>query len=173
MAKLREHGTWLHCVYEDEQGQPAFTINFNTAEVNGISIVKREKRWSQFHPLAGRGPEMAFLHWGPMQSPGHLYIGNVSYSQPMKEFLVVGKKQNSVSRYFDSREGRRYKWKANGNTLELLDKRKNQIALWNPNDRDLNGRPLLTISEAGLHMSTEIIMTLLLNKVSKDQSWPV
>lgn len=68
----------------------------NTAEANGITIIKRERRWSQFHPLASRGPDVAFLHWGPRESPGFLYIGNVSYSQPMKDFLIVGKKQNSM-----------------------------------------------------------------------------
>lgn len=54
-----------------------------------------------------------------------------------------------------------------------MDTRKNIIATFNPNDRDLNGKPLLAITESGLHMSTEIIVTLLLNRVSKDQSWPL
>jgi len=52
-----------------------------------------------------------------------------------------------------------------------MDTRKNIVATFDPNNRDMNGNPLLTIAESGLHMATEIIMTLVLNRVSKDQEW--
>ncbi len=52
-----------------------------------------------------------------------------------------------------------------------MDTRKKAVAMFNPNDRDGSGRPLLILTEAGLHMATEIIVTLVLNRVSSDQGW--
>ncbi|KAI0784901.1 hypothetical protein C8Q75DRAFT_794883 [Abortiporus biennis] len=151
--------------FEDLEGRLAFTVEENP---NLILKVTREAPWAQRHPDI-MGPNSSFLYFGPSRMPGYLVYGNSS-PQPMANARKQ-KKDYSTSRYFHAQSGTEYKWRLAPQRLECVDNKGAIMAVWETADADDEFHARLTVKHAGLAIVTELVTTLLLNRIAQSWSW--
>ncbi|KAK0443926.1 uncharacterized protein EV420DRAFT_1484810 [Desarmillaria tabescens] len=133
--------------FEDLQGRPAFT--FNTPPL-----------WV---------PSNSFFYFGPRTSPGYIVYGNNPLNLPMSH-LMRQERDKSSSRYFTSQSGNNYKWRMSNTRMECMDGR-TLLASWDLSSPEDDFHARLTIKPSGLHIVTEIVTTLILNRMAQDLNW--
>ncbi|KAF7290424.1 hypothetical protein HMN09_01300500 [Mycena chlorophos] len=169
----------------DLEARSAFTVSPVSHNPNLVVKLSREVAWTQHHP-GTMGPDAAYFYFGPSvpgsgtsvygvgvptPSPGYLTYGNNRHSFAMPN-MRRQKTEGSTSRYFVAQNGREYKWRTSQqrNSMELTDGR-TTFATWDlstPTD-EFDAR--VTIRQAGLPFVTEIMATLVLNRMSESLGW--
>ncbi|KAH9939308.1 uncharacterized protein BXZ73DRAFT_99509 [Epithele typhae] len=156
--------------FEDQEGRLAFTVAMVDESPNLIMRVTREPPWAQQHPEL-MGPSKSFFYFGPNRTPGHFIYGNSTYvTMPQAR---ERKRENSTSRYFWAQNAREYKWRIlSTQRLECVDSRGNVIALWETSQLADPHAARLTLRASALPIVTEIVTTLILNRIAQILNWP-
>ncbi|KAI0071839.1 hypothetical protein K474DRAFT_1712135 [Panus rudis PR-1116 ss-1] len=154
--------------FEDLEGRLAFTIKKVDESPNLILKLTREAPWAQHHPGV-MGPNSSFFYFGPGRTQGLLAYGN-NPTQPMASSRKR-KRDNSSSRYFTTQNGAEYKWKLSANKLECVDSRGSTIAIWETAQPADVYDARMTIKQPGLSIVTELVTTLLLNRIGQTLNW--
>ncbi|EJD35327.1 hypothetical protein AURDEDRAFT_117398 [Auricularia subglabra TFB-10046 SS5] len=136
-----------------------------------LSRVRREEAWENLKPGV-HGPRDAVLEWGP-----NVTLGNVAFGTrprgPMAA-LIVKKRDASragkVSRYF-SIQGVECKWKIDGDRWECVDASNRPLAEWVRDHSRPNYYGRLIVHKAGYLVITEIVATLVLNRIATIKNW--
>ncbi|PIL37617.1 hypothetical protein GSI_01311 [Ganoderma sinense ZZ0214-1] len=136
---------------------------------NLIMKIARETPWASQHSDI-MGPPNSYFYFGPNRTPGHLIYGNSTY-QTMAQ-ARHRKKESSTSRYFWAQNIREYKWRViSPQRLECVDPKGNLIALWETSQLADPFAAKLTIKHAALPIITEIVTTLILNRIAQVSNW--
>ncbi|KAF7309986.1 hypothetical protein MIND_00371400 [Mycena indigotica] len=167
----------------DLEGRSAFIVCVVSHNPNLVVKLIREAVWTQHHPGA-MGPDAAYFYFGPSVPasgssiygagtptplPGYLMYGNNRNSIPMA-YMRRQKTEASLSRYFMAQNGKEFKWRISQQRMELTDRR-TTYATWelsSPTD-EFDAR--ITIQPAGLPFVTEIMTTLVLNRMGDSLGW--
>lgn len=118
------------------------------------------------------GPDKSYIYLGPNNVPGHVAYGN-NGTEIRMHYLLQQKREGSTSRYFMTQSGKSYKWRITSQRMECMDGR-TTLAVW-----ELNNHPRdefcarLTIKASGLALVTEILTTLILNRISQRLAWDI
>ncbi|KAF9030460.1 hypothetical protein BDZ89DRAFT_949630 [Hymenopellis radicata] len=153
--------------YEDVEGRSAFTLHASETP-NLVIKLTREALWAQQHPTI-MGPSNSYFYFGPRNSPGYVVYGNTRVNVAMA-YLLRQQREGSSSRYFMSQSGKLYKWRISQQRMECMDGR-NVVAVWDLSHPDHEHHATLTIKPAGLLFVTEILTTLILNRMAQDLNW--
>ncbi|KAJ7058436.1 hypothetical protein C8F01DRAFT_1148209 [Mycena amicta] len=167
----------------DLEGRSAFTVSPVSHNPNLVVKLGREAAWTQHHP-GTMGPDAAYFYFGPSvpgtgvsvygagtptPSPGYLMYGNNRNSIPMA-YMRRQKTEGSPSRYFMAQSGKEFKWRIAQQRMELTDGR-NTYATWELSLPTDEHDARVTIRQAGLPLVTEIMTTLVLNRMSESLAW--
>ncbi|KAK0491597.1 hypothetical protein IW261DRAFT_1438498 [Armillaria novae-zelandiae] len=131
--------------FEDLQGRPAFTLCASQYPTLVMKLT-REAPWAQQHASI-MGPSNSFFYFGPSHE-----------------------RDRSSSRYFTSQSGNNYKWRMTNTRMECMDGR-TLLASWDLSSPEDDFHARLTIKPSGLHIVTEIVTTLILNRMAQDLNW--
>ncbi|KAJ3781069.1 hypothetical protein GGU11DRAFT_380094 [Lentinula aff. detonsa] len=156
--------------YEDSEGRLAFSLYLASQSPNLVIRLARHIPWAQQYPNV-MGPENAYFYFGPEMSPGYIVYGNNQISLPMSH-MSRQQREGSTSRYFTAQSGRHYKWRITPHRMECMDGR-TCIALWEAlpsTDFDYDAR--VTLRPSALMLITEIMTTLILNRMYLALNWP-
>ncbi|KAF5336219.1 hypothetical protein D9757_011306 [Collybiopsis confluens] len=156
--------------YEDDEGRLAFSLYLASESPNLVIRLARHTPWAQYYPNV-MGPENAYYYFGPETSPGYIMYGNNLISLPMPH-MSRQQREGSTSRYFTAQSGKYYKWRITPQRMECMDGRI-CLAVWEAlasSEYDYDAR--LTVSPAALRMITEIMTTLILNRMYLARNWP-
>ncbi|TBU45200.1 hypothetical protein BD309DRAFT_1071558 [Dichomitus squalens] len=152
--------------FEDPDRRLAFTVDENP---NLIMKIAREAPWAEQHPDI-MGPSNSYFYFGPNRTPGHFIYGNSTYFSMAQARLR--KKENSTSRYFWAQDRREYKWRLiSTQRLECVDAKGNLIALWETSQLTDPFAAKLTLKPAAIPIVTEIVSTLILNRIAQVSNW--
>ncbi|KIY68417.1 hypothetical protein CYLTODRAFT_261770 [Cylindrobasidium torrendii FP15055 ss-10] len=154
--------------YEDAEGRPAFTLSLAAEAPNLVIRLARDVTWAQLHP-AIMGPANAFFYFGPRNAAGYIVYGNNRVNVPMP-YLTRQQREGSQSRYFTTQSGKVYKWRIASQQMECTDGR-NTVATWEQGSPDEEVDARLTIKSHGLPIITEIVTTLILNRMARELNW--
>ncbi|KAK0190353.1 hypothetical protein F5146DRAFT_550338 [Armillaria mellea] len=154
--------------FEDLQGRPAFTLILASQYPTLVMKLTREVPWAQQHASI-MGPSNSFFYFGPRTSPGYIVYGNNPLNLPMSH-LMRQERDRSSSRYFTSQSGNNYKWRMTNTRMECMDGR-TLLASWDLSSPEDDFHARLTIKPSGLHIVTEIVTTLILNRMAQDLNW--
>ncbi|KAJ7590280.1 hypothetical protein C8J56DRAFT_859705 [Mycena floridula] len=166
--------------YEDLEGRSVFSLSLASPSPTLIIRLTREPQWAQQHPGV-MGPERSWFYFGPPSggnladfrvervSPGYVVYGNNRISLPMAH-LVRQQRAGSTSRYFTAQSGRDYKWRISETRMECLYNR-TTLAIWELSHPEDEHHARLTIKPQGLPLITEIITTLILNRMYLELKW--
>ncbi|KAF9266086.1 hypothetical protein L218DRAFT_971514 [Marasmius fiardii PR-910] len=149
--------------YEDPEGRIAFTIP------NLVVRLTREALWASQHPTI-MGPERSYFYFGPQVTAGYVMYGNNHITLPMSHLCRL-QTPGSNSRYFTAQSGRVYKWRISPQRMECIDG-KQCLAVWEllPSpESDYQAR--VTLSPAAMGLVTEIMTTLILNRMYIWSRW--
>ncbi|KJA29552.1 hypothetical protein HYPSUDRAFT_31464 [Hypholoma sublateritium FD-334 SS-4] len=155
--------------YIDAAGRMACTVKEVDRNPNPIIRVGRETAWAQLHPNV-LGPDNAYLYLGPESTAGFVIYGNNPVNLPMHYFLRPGKQPNSISRYFRCQNGRDYKWKVSSHKMECYDGR-TLLATWEVSPPREEYFARLVVRERGMSIITEILTSLIINRMSMALGW--
>ncbi|KIJ94735.1 hypothetical protein K443DRAFT_109862 [Laccaria amethystina LaAM-08-1] len=155
--------------FEDLEGRAAFSMYQAGQTPNLVTRITRQAEWSQQHPGI-MGPDNSFLYFGPETSIGFIMYGNNRTQIGMNFLLRPGKKEGSVSRYFITQSGKELKWRVGSHRMECVDGR-TTLATWDVSPATDEHYARLVIRPAGLHIVTEIITTLALNRMARALGW--
>ncbi|KAF9458468.1 hypothetical protein BDZ94DRAFT_1313236 [Collybia nuda] len=158
----------FHNKFEDIEGRDAFTVVEAGYNPNAVVRLTREAAWSQHHPSI-MGPDNSYFYFGPGNGPGYIVYGNSRVHIPMPYFIRQ-KRDGSTSRYFTAQNGKDYKWRITPHRMECMDGR-TTLAVWELSHPEDEFHARLTIKHSGLPFVTEIVTTLLLNRMSQALSW--
>ncbi|KAG6334330.1 hypothetical protein ID866_4754 [Astraeus odoratus] len=154
------------CRFEDLEERAAFTVATLHQNLPVIKVA-REAMWSQQHPDI-MGPENAFLYLGPSDTRGYMAYGN-SEQIPMANHLRQ-KREGSSSRHFTTRTGKELKWKVSPQRMECVDGR-TTIATWELSEPEDVFSARLVIKHSALSFVTELLTTLILNRMALALEW--
>ncbi|KZV93067.1 hypothetical protein EXIGLDRAFT_717606 [Exidia glandulosa HHB12029] len=157
---------------EGPSGLLAFSFS-NIFHNPDISRVRREDAWAGLKPDVS-GPRDALLEWGPGQTLGSIAFGSrprgtmASWINKKRDASRVGK----VSRYF-SIQGSEYKWKIDSERWECVDSAGRSLAVWTrvQDNAMPNYHGKLVVHDAGYLVITEIVATLVLNRIAAVKGW--
>ncbi|TFK69414.1 hypothetical protein BDN72DRAFT_614355 [Pluteus cervinus] len=155
--------------YKDPEGRAAFTISPQAPNPNPVIRLTREAAWAQQHPSI-MGPDNSYFYFGPENKPGYLVYGNNKNSILMCYFWRQ-KREGSTSRYFITQSGREYKWRITDSQMECVDGHGRPLARWELSDPEADYHAQITIKPAGLTIITEILTTLVLNRMAQVLQW--
>ncbi|KIK53001.1 hypothetical protein GYMLUDRAFT_77599 [Collybiopsis luxurians FD-317 M1] len=148
--------------YEDPEGRASHFPNL-------VIRLTRHTTWAQHCPNV-MGPENAYYYFGPDTSPGYIVYGNNGIEIRMS-YLSRQQREGSTSRYFTAQSGRYYKWRIEPHRMECTDGR-TILAVWEAlpsNEYDYDAR--VTLRPAALTLITEIMTTLILNRMYLARQW--
>lgn len=152
--------------FEDLEGRPAFTVE-QVYQNPSVVKVTREAEWSQQHPDI-MGPTSAFLYFGPANTRGYMVYGNgeqISMATHLRQ-----KKEGSPSRYFSTRTGKELKWKVSPQKMECVDGR-STVAVWELSQPEDVFSARLLLKHSALSYVTELLTTLILNRMGLALNW--
>ncbi|KAJ3719193.1 hypothetical protein C8R42DRAFT_113743 [Lentinula raphanica] len=155
--------------YEDSEGRLAFSLYLASQSPNMVIRLARHIPWAEQYPNV-MGPENAYFYFGPEMSPGYIVYGNNQISIRMSH-MSRQQREGSTSRYFTAQSGRHYKWRITPQRMECMDGR-TCIALWEAvpsTDFDYDAR--VTLRPSALMLITEIMTTLILNRMYLTLNW--
>ncbi|KAF9476720.1 hypothetical protein BDN70DRAFT_153736 [Pholiota conissans] len=155
--------------YIDHEGRMAFTVKEVDRNPNILIRVARETAWSQHYPSV-LGPDNAYLYLGPESTMGYVIYGNNPTNFPMHYFLRPGKQPQSTSRYFRCQNGKDYKWKVTTHRMECFDGR-TSIAVWDVSHPSEEYFAKLVITQKGMGIVTEILTSLIVNRMCLALGW--
>ncbi|KAI6100150.1 hypothetical protein F5141DRAFT_1140600 [Pisolithus sp. B1] len=147
--------------FEDLEGRPAFTVYQNPSVVK----VTREAEWSQQHPDI-MGPASAFLYFGPANARGYMQISMSNHLRQKREKQLV----QCSSRYFTTRTGKELKWKVSPQRMECVDGR-STVAAWELSQPEDVFSARLVLKHSALTYVTELLTTLILNRMALALNW--
>ncbi|KAF5364264.1 hypothetical protein D9756_000102 [Leucocoprinus leucothites] len=153
----------------DEAGSVAFSVTEASKSPNLVIKLHREPRWAQLHTSI-LGPEKSWFYLGPNQKPGYVCYGNNQTNLGMIEKFRKRKRDGSSSRYFTSQSGKEYKWKITQTRMECTDSW-TTLAVWELTQPEEEHYGKLTLRAAALPLATEIMTSLVLNKMAADLGW--
>jgi len=153
----------------DLEGRPAFTIQEVSRNPNAVVRLTREAAWSQQHPSI-MGPDNSYFYLGPESTAGFIVYGSNQINIPMAYYLRPGKREGSLSRYFRGQNGKDYKWRIGSHRMECLDGR-TTLATWEVSPPDQEYYARLIIKPNAMSLVTEIVTTLILNRMALALSW--
>lgn len=153
--------------FQDLQERQAFTVITIDQNANPVIKVSREAQWSQQHPDI-MGPENAFLYLGPGSARGYMVYGNGDEVN-MANYLRQ-KSQGSPSRYFTTLTGKELKWKLFPDKMECIDNH-SIVAVWVPGESQDGSSARLTLQHSTLSYITELVTTLILNRMALQLNW--
>ncbi|KDR84250.1 hypothetical protein GALMADRAFT_220039 [Galerina marginata CBS 339.88] len=153
----------------DHEGRAAFTIVIVSRSPNPVIRLTREPAWSQQHPSI-MGPDNSYFYLGPESTSGYIVYGNNRTNIPMNFFLRPGKREGSLSRYFRCQNGKDYKWRIGSHRMECLDGR-TTLATWEVSPPDQEYYARLIIKPNAMSLVTEIVTTLILNRMALALGW--
>ncbi|THU91044.1 hypothetical protein K435DRAFT_820965 [Dendrothele bispora CBS 962.96] len=168
--------------YEDQEGRPAFTLYASQAP-NLVIRLSRESNWAQQIAYV-MGPDNSYFYFGPGNTAGYIMYGNNHITLPMSH-LSRQQREGSTSRYFTAQSGRHYKWRITPQRMEVrcicckghdgltlcMDGR-NCICVWeviSSPENEYDAR--VTFKPAALALVTEIMTTLILNRMYLALGW--
>ncbi|KAF8885794.1 hypothetical protein BD779DRAFT_1732106 [Infundibulicybe gibba] len=154
--------------FEDLEGRAAFTM-YASESPTLVMRLTREAVWSQHHPSV-MGPDNSFFYFGPRASPGYIAYGNNRTSIPMVITSVKNETGARASRYFTAQSGKDYKWRITPQRMECIDGR-TTLAVWELSQPEDDFHARLTIKHSGIALVTEILTTLILNRMSHALNW--
>uniref|UniRef100_A0A0W0FLR4 Uncharacterized protein n=1 Tax=Moniliophthora roreri TaxID=221103 RepID=A0A0W0FLR4_MONRR len=153
--------------YQDAEGRLAFTLSLASQHPNLVIRLTRETPWSTQHPTI-MGPEKSYFYFGPQMTPGYVMYGNNHITIPMSHLCRI---QREGSKYFTAQSGKHYKWRISPHRMECIDGR-TCLAAWEllpfP-ESEFQAR--VTLSPAALGFITEIMTTLVLNRMYLWSNW--
>jgi len=88
----------------------------------------------------------------------------------MVEKFRKQKREGSSSRYFTSQSGKEYKWKISPTKMECVDGW-STIAIYEISHHEAEYYGKITLKSAALPLATEIMTSLVLNKMATDLGW--
>ncbi|KAF9068146.1 hypothetical protein BDP27DRAFT_1327698 [Rhodocollybia butyracea] len=156
--------------YEDPEGRLAFSLSLGSELPNLVIRLARQIPWTQQFPNV-MGPENAYFYFGPGNTPGYIVYGNNRISLPMAH-MSRQQREGSTSRYFTAQSGKHYKWRISPQRMECMDGR-TSLAVWEAlpsNENDYDAR--ITFRPSALMLITEIMTTLILNRMYLALGWP-
>lgn len=154
--------------FEDLEGRAAITLEEAASAPNIIVKLTREAPWADRHEGI-LGPANSYLYFGPSQSPGYVVYGNNRNSIAMPHFLRQNR-ENTTSRHFTAQSGKDYKWRITPTRMECVDGR-TTLAVWEVSHPDDDFHAKLTVRPAGIPIVTEILTTLVLNRMALALGW--
>ncbi|KAI5834722.1 hypothetical protein EV122DRAFT_226779 [Schizophyllum commune] len=178
--------------FEDLEGRAAVTLEEAASTPNIIVKLTREAQWADRHEGI-LGPSNSYLYFGPSQSPGYVVYGNNRNSIAMAHFLRQNR-ENTTSRHFTAQSGKDYKWRITPTRMELISRfarcplstscsaahdasrdscvdGRTTLAVWEVSHPDDEFHAKLTIRPAGIPIVTEIVTTLVLNRMAQALQW--
>ncbi|KIM57945.1 hypothetical protein SCLCIDRAFT_28466 [Scleroderma citrinum Foug A] len=153
--------------FQDSEGRQAFTVITVDQNANPVVKVAREAQWSQQHPDI-MGPESAFLYLGPGGTRGYMVYGNGKELKMADHLRQTN--QGSPSRYFTTLAGRELKWRLCPDRMECVDGR-SIVAVWAPGESEDRSSAHLTLQHSTLSYVTELVTTLILNRMAQHLNW--
>ncbi|KAE9404123.1 hypothetical protein BT96DRAFT_854082 [Gymnopus androsaceus JB14] len=154
--------------YEDPEGRLAFSLSLASQSPNLVIRLARHTPWAQ--QLQAMGPDNAYYYFGPETSPGYIVYGNNRISLPMPH-MSRQQREGSTSRYFTAQSGKHYKWRITPQRMECMDGR-TCLAVWealSSTEYDYDAR--VTLRPSALMLITEIMTTLILNRMYLALNW--
>ncbi|KXN88998.1 hypothetical protein AN958_06460 [Leucoagaricus sp. SymC.cos] len=159
----------FHHRWVDEANSLAFYVTEAANSPNLVIKLHREPKWAQMHPSI-MGPEKSWFYLGPGNIPGYVCYGNNPSHHGMMEKFRKRKRDSGSSRYFTSQQGKDYKWKIAPTKMECTDSG-TTLAVYEISDPEADYHGKLTLKSAALPLVTEIMTSLVLNKMAIDLSW--
>ncbi|EKM79792.1 hypothetical protein AGABI1DRAFT_113076 [Agaricus bisporus var. burnettii JB137-S8] len=158
----------------DDANNVAFTIS--EASHNPTLVIKlhREAKWAGLHPTM-LGPEKSWYYLGPGNKAGYVCYGNNQTNHNMSEKFRKKKREGSSSRYFTSQAGKEYKWKITETKMECFEGwthlASTPIASYEISHHEAEYHGKVTLRGNAIALATEIMTSLVLNRMAADLGW--
>jgi len=159
----------FHHRWTDDANNLAFSVSEADNTPNLVVKLHREPKWAQLHP-AVLGPERSYFFLGPHRTPGYICYGNNQTNHGMMEKFRKQKREGSSSRYFTTQSGRDYKWKISPTRMECVDGW-TTLAIYEVSHHEAEYHGKITLRSGALALATEIMTSLVLNKMAGDLGW--
>ncbi|KAF5358694.1 hypothetical protein D9758_007759 [Tetrapyrgos nigripes] len=148
---------------------PTMVRSLASQSPNLVIRLSRDGNWTQRIPGI-MGPDNSYFYFGPEHSPGYIMYGNNLITLPMAH-LSRQQREGSTSRYFTAQSGKIYKWRISPQRMECMDGRA-CICVWemfSTSEHEFDAR--VTLSPVAMTLVTEIMTTLILNRMYLASGW--